>query len=49
MHYSGFGVEHALYVAELLAAATNEVKAVHNLDDDLLYQVQGFARVHCSP
>jgi hypothetical protein len=45
--YPDFSVEHTAYVEELLAAATSEIKAVHKLDDDLLYQVHGFARVHC--
>jgi hypothetical protein len=45
--YPDFGAEHTPYADELLAAAMSEIKAVHNLDDDLLHQVHGFARIHC--
>jgi hypothetical protein len=47
VRYPDFSVEHTPYVDELLAAATNEIKVVHHLDDELLHSVHVFARVHC--
>jgi hypothetical protein len=47
IRYPDFGVEHTPYAGELLAAATSEIKAVHNLDDDLLNKGHEFARIHC--
>ena len=44
LRYPDFDLEHTTYNDELLSAALSEIKAVHNLDDDLLNSVHVFAR-----